>query len=232
MFYWIILGVAALIGLALLVRMIMYGSARLAWRIIGALAWTVIAGFVTWLTLKVSPGFGVVMLALLFPLWRAWLDEKQEKKRTKLSSGARSHLQTAFFDMTLDHDNGAMQASVRRGKFQGWQLQALDHADLQELRTTCLREDPPSAALLDAWLDKHGPVHWRHDFTDTTSPQPTSGNMTRSEALAVLGLDETINDDIVREAHKRLMLKNHPDQGGSDYLASKINQAKDLLLSK
>jgi hypothetical protein len=56
------------------------------------------------------------------------------------------------------------------------------------------------------------------------------GAMSRDEALKVLGLGPGASADAVREAHRRLILQNHPDRGGSDYLAAKINQAKDVLL--
>ena len=61
------------------------------------------------------------------------------------------------------------------------------------------------------------------------SPPQKSG-MSRAEALKVLGLDEGATEDDIRAAHKRLMMQNHPDRGGSNYLASKINEAKDVLL--
>jgi DnaJ homolog subfamily C member 19 len=54
--------------------------------------------------------------------------------------------------------------------------------------------------------------------------------MTREEALAVLGLQPGASEAEIREAHRRLMRMAHPDTGGSDWLASRINQARDVLL--
>ncbi|KAI6698204.1 hypothetical protein NL676_018323 [Syzygium grande] len=59
--------------------------------------------------------------------------------------------------------------------------------------------------------------------------QPT---MTRREAALILGVRERTPTDKVREAHRRVMVANHPDAGGSHYLASKINEAKDVMLGK
>ncbi len=54
--------------------------------------------------------------------------------------------------------------------------------------------------------------------------------MTIDEAKEILGIQGELNEKIIKEAHMKLIKKNHPDQGGSDYLASKINQARDMLL--
>ncbi|RYR73062.1 hypothetical protein Ahy_A02g007352 [Arachis hypogaea] len=56
--------------------------------------------------------------------------------------------------------------------------------------------------------------------------------MTRREAALILGVREHTPTDKVKEAHRRVMIANHPDAGGSHYLASKINEAKDVLLGK
>lgn len=61
---------------------------------------------------------------------------------------------------------------------------------------------------------------------------PPRGAMSSAEAYAVLGLKPGASADDVRAAHRRLMKDFHPDKGGSDYLAVKINQAKDLLLQE
>jgi DnaJ homolog subfamily C member 19 len=56
--------------------------------------------------------------------------------------------------------------------------------------------------------------------------------MTRREASQILGIRETSEEQIIKDAHRRIMLSNHPDSGGSSYLATKINEAKDMLLGK
>lgn len=55
--------------------------------------------------------------------------------------------------------------------------------------------------------------------------------MSRKEALNILGLREGAQKDVVRKAHLKLMRLNHPDTGGSQYVATKVNEAKDQLLS-
>ncbi|KAL3642269.1 hypothetical protein CASFOL_013084 [Castilleja foliolosa] len=54
--------------------------------------------------------------------------------------------------------------------------------------------------------------------------------MTKREAALILGVREHAVNEKIREAHRRVMVANHPDAGGSHYLASKINEAKDILM--
>jgi DnaJ homolog subfamily C member 19 len=54
--------------------------------------------------------------------------------------------------------------------------------------------------------------------------------MTKREAALILGVRESSNPDRIKEAHRRILLLNHPDRGGSAYVAAKVNEAKDLLL--
>jgi hypothetical protein len=61
-------------------------------------------------------------------------------------------------------------------------------------------------------------------------PRGRRAGMSRAEALEVLGLQEGASHDEVRSAHRRLIVRSHPDKGGSDYLAAMINEAKDVLL--
>lgn len=70
----------------------------------------------------------------------------------------------------------------------------------------------------------------QRSHTGGEAPPRSSGGIARSEALATLGLTEPASRDEIIQAHRRLMQRMHPDRGGSDYLAARINQAKDVLL--
>ncbi len=79
-----------------------------------------------------------------------------------------------------------------------------------------------------------GPLIWswvaQAKPTIDGGPSAPRGNMVRQEALDILGLREGASKADIRAAHRRLMLAAHPDHGGSDWLAARINQARDVLL--
>ena len=54
--------------------------------------------------------------------------------------------------------------------------------------------------------------------------------MSRAEALDILGLEEGASEIDIEAAYKALIVKNHPDQGGTDWLAARLNEARDILL--
>lgn len=147
-------------------------------------------------------------------------------------AGQQSKVEARFVSMTLDHDTGEMNGSVLEGRFAGQDLKELSLDQLVELLAECAREDEESAALLRAYLDRVHGDEWQE------REQPEAGNqargfaaeMTRHEAYEILGLDEGASEEQIREAHRRLMQRVHPDRGGSTFLASRINQAKRLLL--
>lgn len=68
------------------------------------------------------------------------------------------------------------------------------------------------------------------DKNKASPPAPTQA-MKQKEALDILGLTAGVTNKEIIDAHKRLMQKLHPDKGGSEYLASQLNQAKDVLLT-
>ena len=155
------------------------------------------------------------------------------------AGGQTSTVATAFLRMTLDHDTGTMEGTILRGGFAGMRLDELGPADLLALLRECRAEDDEGARLLEAYLDRVRP-DWRDELggsgaagaSGTSGARPAGGDMTVEEAYAILGLAPGADGEAIKEAHRRLMVKLHPDHGGSDYLATKINRARDVLLHK
>lgn len=145
------------------------------------------------------------------------------------AAGQSSTVESAILRMQLDHDSGELQGEVLRGTYQGWHLADMNREQLMELLAYCRQEDADSAQLLDSYLQRRFPGE--APFGDSGGGATGGGaNLDRKEALAVLGLAEGASEEDIITAHRRLMQKLHPDRGGNDYLAAKINQAKDLLL--
>ena len=140
--------------------------------------------------------------------------------------GQTSEVETAFLRMRLDHDTGEMDGSVIRGRYEGCALGGLGLPDLLDLLDEC-RTDRQSMAVLEAYLDR---IHegWREHRAPPRGA--SSGDMNEEEARAVLGVGPDATREEIVQAHRGLMQRLHPDRGGSDYLAAKLNAAKDLLL--
>lgn len=162
---------------------------------------------------------------LLAQAWRSWQSARTFARGGQATPGQESRVSTAMLEMVLHHDSGRMTGTVLRGRFAGTDLGELDLAALRALLAECAAEDPESVPLLEAWLDRSHP-EWR----DAAPPAPAEGPITRAEALAILGLAEGASEEEIRAAHRRLMRAAHPDQGGSAWLAARLNAARDLLL--
>lgn len=147
------------------------------------------------------------------------------------ASGTTSRIVTDHLEMELDHTTGQMRGRVIKGVFAGRPIERLAPAELALLWRDCRFADPRSAQLIEAWLDRSHPS-WREDMARAEASPGAGGIMTRDEALEILGLKPGANDEAIRKAHRELMKRMHPDAGGSDYLASKINEAKDVLLGR
>lgn len=148
------------------------------------------------------------------------------------TEGSNSTVRSSWLEMQLDHDSGAMTGRVRRGRNAGTELDELDEPALLALRDE-IGADGDSRALLEAYLDRRY-AGWREnidgDDAARTGGAADSGPMTDQQAYEVLGLAPGASEAEIRAAHRRLMKRVHPDQGGSTFLAAKINQAKDWLL--
>jgi hypothetical protein len=150
------------------------------------------------------------------------------------AAGAVSTFRTAMIEMRIDHASGTMRGTVLAGAFAGRELELMTPAQLAALAAECAKLDPEGAGLLQAYLDRRFAGR-REDAYAHADPGPArrrSGAMTSEEAYEVLGLAPGAPDDAVRRAYRDLMKKLHPDQGGSTYLAARINQARDVLLNR
>jgi hypothetical protein len=147
------------------------------------------------------------------------------------SPGQSSRIVTDHLEMELDHDTGDMRGRVLKGMFAGRDISRLSPTDLGLLWQDCRHVDPQSAQLVEAYLDRIYPT-WREDMArgESAMSRGPDGRMTEDEALDILGLKPGVDEDGIRRAHRELMLKLHPDRGGSTYLAAKINEAKDVAL--
>jgi DnaJ domain len=225
-------------GFAILCGMLLLGylfvnaePARLA----RTLKWTgiVVAGLAV-VALAVSGRLSLLLMPLAFAL------PALRRLRTMFAgfrgplAGSSSTVETPFVRMSLDHDTGHMTGTVLRGRFAGLRLEELGRADLLALLRECRAEDEESARLVEAYLDRADP-DWHEDFAGPrggSAPSSANADVTVDEAYAILGLAPGADPEAIKAAHHRLMKQLHPDHGGTDYLATKINRARDVLLNR
>lgn len=148
------------------------------------------------------------------------------------SAGQKSTVRSAALEMQLDHETGEMDGEVLIGKWEGQTLSALNEEQLFELLNE-VSSDVESLALFESYLDRRIPSWREHAQADTGGGQggaAASGGMTKEEAYQVLGLEPGASRREIQAAWRKLMKSMHPDTGGSEFLAAKINTAKDVLL--
>lgn len=226
-----------IIGVSLLLA-VMIGSQAIATadpkklvkalRISAVIICSVLAGFFA-LTGRFAYAGPFVAAALFF------LRSKPLFSSRRPSTGQQSDVETDWLQASLNHDTGEMDAMILRGQFEGRQLSSLSRAELGEFHHECA-DDEQTIAILESFIARNfdedfeaegGESQSKEERTRATS---SDGPMTRQEAFEILelGSDASISD--IKAAHRRLMKKFHPDHNGSDYMAAKLNEAKDVLL--
>lgn len=147
-------------------------------------------------------------------------------------SGRRTEARTAFLAAWIDHDSGDVGGTVLAGRFAGRTLDGLGDGELLDLHEEC-SSDADTRRVLESYLDRRLGADWRNARQPPphgSSPGGARTDMTREEALAVLGLAEGASAEDIKAAHRRLIQRMHPDVGGTADLAARINRAKDVLL--
>ncbi len=237
---YLLLGLAIVIGVVLIIRGVSGADPRIVKQIF---KWsTIVIGGASLVYLGVTGRLMTAgwIAAAMLPMMLRWRALSNVAKGFRgPSAGQTSDIETRYLRMQLDHDTGELRGTVLEGHFQGRLLQELGLAQQVELLHECRIHDEQSAQILESYLDRTHGAAWRGGEQGSqpggsggrAGPRAQSGGgMTRDEAYEILGLAKGAKPDEIRDAHRRLMLKNHPDQGGSTYLAAKINQAKELLL--
>ena len=162
-----------------------------------------------------------------------WLRNRPSGGFSSPGTGGRTQVRTAFIEAWIDHGTGDVGGTVLAGRFTGRTLDALADADLLHFHGEC-GGDADSLRVLEAYLDRRLGTDWRTARPAGEAPPPprsSRSDMSRDEALAVLGLGEGATPDEIKAAHRRLIQRVHPDVGGSADLAARINRAKDILLA-
>lgn len=137
-----------------------------------------------------------------------------------------SQFKTKSLNVTINFSNSQMDGEVLIGDLAGKKLSELSDEQLESIATELKDIDRESYALLYAYRMRRGNAGQQNE--DGFNAESFNG-LSESEAYEVLGLDQTASKEEVIKAHKRLVQRLHPDRGGSDYLAAKINAAKDRL---
>jgi hypothetical protein len=176
----------------------------------------------------------ILTLLSSVPLLKRVLAGKGAAQSAAEPSGRQtSSVQSRYIRMTLAHDSGDINGEVLEGQFKGRALKQLNLEELLQLLREC-QDDEESVALLQAFLDRVYEDKWRQQAGAHGQHPPSNGSdeVSREEALQILGISSDASEEEIIEAHRRLMQKLHPDRGGSAYLAAKINLAKETLLAK
>jgi hypothetical protein len=172
-----------------------------------------------------APVAGFVAITLI----TRWLRRQPSGGFSQPGAGQRTHVDTAFISAWLEHGTGDIGGRVLQGRFAGRGLETMTDNELRELHGDCA-SDADSLRVLESYLDRRLGADWRQ--AQQAPPRGPRTDMTRQEALAILGLQEGATDEEIRAAHRRLIVRMHPDAGGSAELAARINRAKDVLLAQ
>ncbi|MCJ2015724.1 DnaJ domain-containing protein [Methylobacterium sp. J-076] len=184
---------------------------------------------------------GNLLLAALLGIGGMWSLEGPQGLGRRLRALVPSRapperrLRTRLIDIAIRPDGSFADGRVRSGPFGGARIDRLDLPALMALLEVCRAEDPEGAAILEAYLDRRAPG-WRVDAEGDRDPRAGGpakpGAMTQEEAYQILGLERGASTQEIRSAHRTLMKRAHPDQGGSVEGAARVNAARDRLLNR
>ena len=229
---WLIFGLALIVGGFVFFRGLLKLDPRKAIKILLYVFAFTFIGLLGLIAIRGGIGYAAAAASFILPIFLRWRQLRQYFRNLNGPSvGANTDVKTKYLKMSLDHDTGNLDGLVLMGKFEGSRLGELTEDQLCELLRECRLQDPESEALIEAYLDRVHGSDWRSKDERRQGPTKASSNfMSREDALEILGLKEGATASQIKLAHREKMKLHHPDQGGSNYFATKLNEAKELLL--
>ena len=233
--------IALIIGLWFGIRWLVRQPRQVQWKWMAGLAVIVLLGLAAtgrlhWIFALVAAIVPFIrrMLGLIsyLPMLKGLLHRFRDPP-PDFSFNRQASMETRFLKVELDPASGKLCGEIKQGPHQGRKLEDLSQSELTALLQEYSSQDPQSAQLLAAYLQRSGHAGWQDHYGQDNARRNHAGDrgtMSRQEAYAILGLDEGASENEVIEAHRRLIQKLHPDRGGNDYLSAKINQAEARLL--
>lgn len=143
-------------------------------------------------------------------------------------SGGNARFKSQHLHITVNFASGQVAGEIIAGEFKGQSLANLSDETLQQLLSEFQRSDKKSYYLLAAYMRSRG--FTQHSQQGAQSAEQAGGGLSVEEALEILNLTSMPTKKEVITAHRKLMSKLHPDKGGSDYLAARVNEAREVLL--
>lgn len=237
---WFIITLLLLpVAVWLILRWVIRAEPKRILRILRWLGLALAAVLVVFATLTGRLPVVLAVAAFLLPLISRWRVLRNILKTARGPTRSQSsEVRTRFVLMRLDHDTGDMDGTVCDGPHSGRELSSLSFEDALEVYQAARAADPQSAQVLQAYLERMRGEAWQAHMSAggggsrDSGPASGGGPMSRAEARAILGVDRNAGPDAIKQAHRRLMKQAHPDHGGSDYLAARINEAKEVLLEE
>jgi len=192
------------------------------WLILALAIYMVVTGRMHWL------GAGIAALVPVFRAALVWGARAAPLLRLlRRFKSTPSQFRSQSLVVTINFASGQVNGEVISGELTGKQLTELSAEQLDKLSKQFKESDKESYVLLQAYLIRSG----SGGESESDQFKPSNYNdLSIDEAYDILGLPSTASKEEVVKAHKRLMQRLHPDRGGSDYLAAKINAAKDQLI--
>lgn len=192
---------------------------------LGVLVALALSGRLHWLAAAI--GATLPLLYKLFALVRFVPLFTRIFHNFNLGSQGFANFQSRSLVLEINPLTGTMDGRVLAGPYKGRRLSSFNKSELEALMAAFVKDDPQAARLLRSYQRMRSK---RAGERGDDGGEVATSDMSRDQALRILGLKPDATREAITEAHRRLIQKLHPDRGGSAHLAALINQAKDLLL--